>query len=190
MLLTHRHSGTGSPCDTLAPPAAPQSWSAASATPAAAIASSAIGQGQQQPMSSSVCIEALTSRIRNRDRPLTTATNANGGQGSRRNQDDTILALDANKANAVAREAVSMAANSVRQVRVACDELYCDPLDEAARAHVRNLLGGQAGGTTSMSPEEYCRQVRIACDDLYDEPNDATALRALRALVSVDRIAV
>ena len=83
-----------------------------------------------------------------------------------------------------------MTTNSVRQVRAACDELYCDPFDEAARAHVRDLLGGQAGGATALSPDEYCRQVRIACDDLYDEPTDSTALRTLRALVSVDQIAI
>jgi hypothetical protein len=70
------------------------------------------------------------------------------------------------------------------QVQVACDDLYCDPFDEAARARVRKLLAASPGASTLMSPRTYCRRVRIACDELHDYPTDIDAQHALLLLTT------
>lgn len=73
-----------------------------------------------------------------------------------------------------------MEANYATQVQIACDDLYCDPLNESAKARLKDLLLG--GAHPLMTAENYRRRLRIACDELHDDPSDADAQYALLLL--------
>jgi hypothetical protein len=68
-------------------------------------------------------------------------------------------------------------------VKLACDDLYCDPFDEATRARVCQLLGADLGGSVFASASAYRRQLRIACDELHDDPSDVDAQHTLLLLL-------
>lgn len=70
---------------------------------------------------------------------------------------------------------------TLRQLQVACDDLYCAPLDHEAQEHVRDLLL-----RTSPSLRELrlrARRIKIACDELHDDPNDLDAQYTLLSLL-------
>jgi hypothetical protein len=71
-----------------------------------------------------------------------------------------------------------------RDVQIACDDLYVDPFNPAARERVRALLGASPGATVLSSPKEFRRRLLIACDELHDDPSDTDAQAALLMLVS------
>jgi hypothetical protein len=70
------------------------------------------------------------------------------------------------------------------QVKLACDDLYCDPLDHDARTRVRELLSAEAEDDPQVLTRSYIRRIRIACDELHDCPTDVDAQQALLHLVS------
>jgi hypothetical protein len=71
-----------------------------------------------------------------------------------------------------------------RDVQSACDDLYVDPFNPAARERVRVLLGASPGATVLASPREFRRRLLIACDELHDDPADVDAQAALLMLLS------
>ncbi|BBN50850.1 hypothetical protein [Mycobacterium avium] len=77
-----------------------------------------------------------------------------------------------------------MASDFATQVKLACDDLYCDPLDHTARTRVRELLSTDAGDDPQVLTRSYVRRIRIACDELHDCPTDVDAQLALLHLVS------
>lgn len=70
-------------------------------------------------------------------------------------------------------------ADGVRQIQLACDDLYCSPLDHTMQARARALLQALADG----SPRAYARRIRIACDELHDDPTNTDAQYALLLLL-------
>lgn len=66
------------------------------------------------------------------------------------------------------------------QIKVACDDLYCSPLDPVAQANVRDLL---RQSTPALDERNLTRRIRIACDELHDDPNNLDARHALLALI-------
>lgn len=67
------------------------------------------------------------------------------------------------------------------QIKVACDDLYCSPLDPVAQANARDLL---RQSTPALDERNLTRRIRIACDELHDDPpNDLDARHALLALI-------
>lgn len=73
-----------------------------------------------------------------------------------------------------------MADTLSHQIREACDDLYCSPLDPVAQANARDLL---RQSTPALDERTLARRIRIACDELHDDPNDLDARHALQALI-------
>lgn len=74
-----------------------------------------------------------------------------------------------------------MAADPIaHQIQLACDDLYCAPLDPVAQANARDLL---LRSTPVPDERDVARRIRIACDELHDNPADVDARRTLLALL-------
>jgi hypothetical protein len=72
-------------------------------------------------------------------------------------------------------------AGMLRQLQVACDDLYCTPLDREAQEHVRELL---LRSTASLQEARArARRIKIACDELHDDPADLDAQFTLLSLL-------
>jgi hypothetical protein len=67
-----------------------------------------------------------------------------------------------------------------RQIQLACDDLYCAPLDPVVQANVRYLL---LRSTPAADGRAQARRIRIACDELHDDPTDLDARRTLLNLL-------
>lgn len=67
------------------------------------------------------------------------------------------------------------------QIQVACDDLYCAPLDPVVQANVRDTL---LRLTPPANVRDIARRIRIACDELHDDPTDLDARRTLLALLA------
>ncbi|KAA1250195.1 hypothetical protein F0Q45_10965 [Mycobacterium simiae] len=67
------------------------------------------------------------------------------------------------------------------QIQVACDDLYCTPLDPVAQANAGDLL---LRLTPAADERDIARRIRIACDELHDDPADLDARRKLLALLN------
>lgn len=81
----------------------------------------------------------------------------------------------------------SMSDPHTTQIKVACDDLYCSPLDPVAQANARDLL---RQSTPALDERTLSRRIRIACDELHDDPNDLDARHALLALIDPTSSAV
>lgn len=77
-----------------------------------------------------------------------------------------------------------MASDFAIEVKLACDDLYCDPFDHTFRTRVRELLSAGLSEDAVTASRTYVRLVRIACDELHDCPTDLDAQLALLQLVS------
>lgn len=77
-----------------------------------------------------------------------------------------------------------MASDFATQVKLACDDLYCDPFDRVARTRVLELLSAGSGEDPQILTRSYVRRIRIACDELHDCPTDVDAQLALLHLVA------
>ncbi|MBY0285538.1 MAG: hypothetical protein K2X52_00075 [Mycobacteriaceae bacterium] len=67
------------------------------------------------------------------------------------------------------------------QLQVACDDLYCAPLDREAQEQVRDLL---LRSTPSLHEVRLrARRIRVACDELHDDPDDLDARYTLLRLL-------
>lgn len=66
------------------------------------------------------------------------------------------------------------------QIQVACDDLYCAPLDLVAQANARDIL---LRSTPPAGERDIARRIRIACDELHDDPTNLDARRILLALL-------
>lgn len=113
----------------------------------------------------------------------------------------------------MAKKNSAIAAQALTDTKIACDDLYCNPFDTAARNRVQTLLPpvasttrsettstSRAKGEHAMSPSasdqppsvdndyavvrEFSRELKIACDDLYSAPFDNDAREALRTLLA------
>lgn len=73
-----------------------------------------------------------------------------------------------------------MADPHTTRIQMACDDLYCAPLDPVAQASVRDILRQSA---PQVDARVLARQIRIACDELHDDPDDLDARLALLALI-------
>lgn len=73
-----------------------------------------------------------------------------------------------------------MAETLAHQIKVACDDLYCAPLDPVAQANVRDVL---LQATPPLDERTHARRIKIACDELHDDPTDLDARRTLLALL-------
>jgi hypothetical protein len=72
-------------------------------------------------------------------------------------------------------------AGVLRQLQVACDDLYCAPLDREAQEQVRNLL---LRTTPSLHEVRLrARRIKVACDELHDDPDDLDARYTLLSLL-------
>jgi hypothetical protein len=75
----------------------------------------------------------------------------------------------------------SDSAGVLRQLQVACDDLYCTPLDREAQEHVRELL---LRSTPSLREvRARTRRIKVACDELHDDPTDLDAQFTLLSLL-------
>lgn len=74
-----------------------------------------------------------------------------------------------------------MADALTHQIQLACDDLYCAPLDPVVQANVRDIL---LRLTPPANDREIARRIRIACDELHDDPTDIDARRTLLALLT------
>lgn len=74
-----------------------------------------------------------------------------------------------------------------RQIKIACDDLYCAPLDPVAQANARDVL---LRTMPTLDEGTHARRIRIACDELHDDPDDIDARRALLALLDPAAAAV
>ncbi|AQA06891.1 hypothetical protein ACORG1_33450 (plasmid) [Mycobacterium sp. TJFP1] len=69
----------------------------------------------------------------------------------------------------------------LRQLQVACDDLYCTPLDPEAQEQVRDLL---LRSTPSLHEHRLrARRIKVACDELHDDPADLDARYTLLSLL-------
>ncbi len=73
-----------------------------------------------------------------------------------------------------------MADTLANQIKVACDDLYCAPLDPVAQANARHVL---LQATPPLDERTHARRIRVACDELHDDPADLDARRALLNLM-------
>lgn len=74
-----------------------------------------------------------------------------------------------------------MADPHTTQIQVACDDLYCAPLDPVVQANVRDIL---LSLTPPANDRDIARRIRVACDELHDDPTDIDARRTLLALLT------
>ncbi|QIV79622.1 hypothetical protein [Mycolicibacterium frederiksbergense] len=72
------------------------------------------------------------------------------------------------------------------QIKVACDDLYCAPLDPVAQTNVRHVL---LQATPPLDERAHARRIKIACDELHDDPTDLDARRTLLALLDLSAAA-
>lgn len=73
-----------------------------------------------------------------------------------------------------------MADELAHQIQLACDDLYCAPLDPVAQANARDVL---LRSTPPADERDLARRIRIACDELHDDPTDVDARWTLLALL-------
>lgn len=73
------------------------------------------------------------------------------------------------------------------QIKIACDDLYCAPLDPVAQANARDVL---LRAMPALDEGTHARRIRIACDELHDDPDDVDARRTLLALLDPAAAAV
>lgn len=67
-------------------------------------------------------------------------------------------------------------------IQLACDDLYCAPLDPATQAQAREVL--LQSTPPAGEPQTRTRRIRIACDELHDDPTDLDARYALLDLLA------
>lgn len=65
-------------------------------------------------------------------------------------------------------------------IQLACDDLYCAPLDPVAQANARDVL---LRLTPPADERDIARRIRIACDELHDDPTDVDARWTLLVLL-------
>jgi hypothetical protein len=80
-----------------------------------------------------------------------------------------------------------MADPDITEIQLACDDLYCAPLNPVAQANVRDLL---LRSTPAADDRAQARRIRIACDELHDDPTDLDARRTLLSLLDPTSTAV
>lgn len=79
--------------------------------------------------------------------------------------------------------AVHDGAGALRQLQLACDDLYCAPLDREAQEQVRDLL---LRSTPSLDEVRLrARRIKVACDELHDDPADLDARYTLLTLLDI-----
>ncbi|MFV8142160.1 hypothetical protein ACNQR7_31730 [Mycolicibacterium senegalense] len=79
-----------------------------------------------------------------------------------------------------------MTDNLTAQIQMACDDVFVDPDDAGARAHLRQLIDA-AVAAPLRTPRGFRIAVKTACDTAHDAPDDITALLALLHLLSTDQ---
>ncbi|EHB48628.1 terminal deoxycytidyl transferase [Mycolicibacterium rhodesiae JS60] len=72
-------------------------------------------------------------------------------------------------------------AGVLRQLQVACDDLYCAPLDREAQEQVRELLLRSTPSLRELRAR--ARRIKVACDELHDDPTDLDAQFTLLSLL-------
>jgi hypothetical protein len=72
-----------------------------------------------------------------------------------------------------------------REVQVACDDLFCAPLDCGAQTRLRDLLLRIT--PAAQEARTRARRIKIACEELHDDPTDLDArLAVLSVLGALD----
>jgi hypothetical protein len=98
----------------------------------------------------------------------------------RRQLADPVLShADASEAHDVAPDRDSVGV--LRQLQMACDDLYCKPLDPEAQEHVRELLLRSTPALREL--RVHARHIKVACDELHDDPTNLDAQHTLLSLL-------